>query len=107
MQFLKQLYTTDDIKDSKLLRYRISRGKILHGLYLITICPGVDELEIYPCAILKEPYYKKYPFRIVGLAGDYDGSLRLVEEIVKDIYQKTGNYKLKSYLVKQFEKSRK
>lgn len=106
MRFGKKLYLTEGIADSRRLRYRLKHGKVLRGLYLISICPGVDELEIYHCAFLRQSFYRKYPLKIVGIADSYKGALLLVEQMVQDIYEKTGEYKLKDYLERQFRRSK-
>lgn len=106
MRFAENLYVSEGIKDSRKLRFRLKHGKLLHGCYVIVLCDGQDELEIYHCAYLRQTYYKKYPFRVVGLAKNYDDALLLVERMVQDTYAETGNYKIKKYLEPRFTKKK-
>lgn len=107
MRFAGKLYVSEGIKDSRKLRFRLKHGKLLRGCYVIVLCDGRDELEIYHCAYLRQRFYKKYPFRVVGLAGNYEEALLLVERMVQDTYAENGDYKIKEYLSRQFIKKKK
>ncbi|NLL78470.1 MAG: hypothetical protein GX234_01430 [Clostridiales bacterium] len=91
------------MKDSRKLRYRLKKGKLLHGIYVIALSEGRDELDIYHCALFRQSFFRKNPRRVVGLADSHEEAVELVVQIVQDIFSKTGEYKIKSYLEKQFK----
>ena len=71
------------------------------NIYVISLAYGNDLFSIHHCAYLKQKIYHKHPLFVIGIANGYDEAIKLVQKIVEDIYEKTGEYKIKDYLKHQ------
>ena len=100
MRFHKELYVGASIRNVRKVKWKLKHHAGQLRVFVITLSGGRDELEIYHCAFLQQRYYKKYPPYIVGIAGGYDEAVELLQQMVSDIYEKTGNYQLKEYFLK-------
>lgn len=79
----------------------IRRGHAFEGIYLVFVSEREGELlEIY--SALRYPYkhFRKNKRTVVGIAQGYDEALNLVKTIIEDVYNSTGGFKLKDYLVR-------
>ena len=88
-------YYTYGIKEKKLARivWDIEKGKEIKKLFVVTIPLGSSGiLEIYEYNKLLEPLFSSLtsePY-IVGLAPDKEQAEELVEAIIQDVYDNTG-----------------
>lgn len=80
------------------IKWKLKHNAGQLDIYVIMLATGNDLLEIMHCAYLQQTYYKKTPPFIVGVAKGYNGALELVEEIVQDTYEQTGDYKVKDFI---------
>lgn len=99
MKFYKNLYIGETIKDAKKVKRKLITGAGQLGIYVITLCKGRDQLEIYHCAFLQQKYYRKNPPFIVGIAGGYDEAVEIVRKIAEEAYASNGNCDLKKYIL--------
>ncbi len=79
-------------------KLRHSAGQL--RVFVIALSRGRDQMEIYHCAFLQQKYYKKHPPYVVGIAGGYEEALELLQQMVADVYNKTGNCRLKEYFLR-------
>lgn len=100
MRFHRELYVDNSIRNVRKVKWKLKHHDGQLRIFVIALSPGRDELEIYHCALLQQKYYKKYPPYIVGIAGGYDNAVELLQQMVADIYRKTGGYALKEYFLK-------
>ena len=87
--FHEKLYS-DGFSDKKLrsIKYKIKRGKLMAGIFLITLPLAEDGiLEIYRYPEFLLPMYKSLDSKvmIVGIAKSKEDAFSLVERIVKDV----------------------
>ncbi len=99
MKFYKDLYVGDTIKNIKKVKRKLWRNAGQVGIYVIALCEGQDQLEIYNSAYLQQKYYKKYPPYIIGIANGYDEAVGIVCKIAKEAYEVNQNCDLKKYLL--------
>ena len=59
---------------------------------------GADLPEIIQAVCLKQDYYKKQEFTVIGVAGYKQESLELMAKIIDDTYQHTGTFNVRQYL---------
>lgn len=93
MRVLDALYTygIPEKKQNRIIS-RIHRGKKNKGIFVVCLPLTEDGiLEIYPYKTLLQPYYQKLDreISIVGISFNKDGAMRIVQEIVQDIYNAT------------------
>lgn len=107
MRFYKYLYTTDKYskKQKKIcrkLKWNIGQIKV----HVIALASGNDLLEIYHCAFLQQKAFRKSDIFIVGIAEGYDEAVALSQKIVSDVYEETGDVKVKEYILNQQSQKR-
>lgn len=95
IHFYKKLYVGDSIskKRSKIL-WKLRAGKIMPTVYCIALddAPNGDMLDIYHNAVLRQPYYRRNKPYIMGIAGNYEEAVGLVETMLADTMAQTGSY---------------
>lgn len=107
MKFYKELYIGDTVKDIN----KIKRKLKFHAgtfVYVICLCQGEDQLEIFHSSYLKQKYYRFHPPIIIGIASDEKEAIALVVKITEECVEHTGGGNLKEYLkIKVKNKSKK
>lgn len=103
MKFYKKLYTGESVKHPNKVKWKLLRGKLQPGIYVITLASGADQLEIYHSAFLKQSYYKICPPYIVGIAGGYEEAVDMVVRMTEAAIEHTGSPDLKKYLFPENE----
>lgn len=97
MKFYKELYIGDTVKDPEKIKRKLKRhaGTLV---YVICLSKGVDQLEIFHSAYLKQKYYRIHPPIIVGIASGYKEAVNIVVKITEECLEQTGGCDLKGYL---------
>lgn len=103
MYFYKNLYVGPSVKDPDEVRRKLLIGEGQFTIYVIALSPskpgpGANQLEIMHCANLKNPYYKKYPPYIIGIASGSTEAIEMVRELVQEAYEHTGSADVRTYL---------
>ena len=98
-QFYKNLYVGDSIKNPRKIKRKLNTNAGLVGVYVITLCNGPDQLEIYSSAVLMQPFYRHAPLYVIGIAGSYEEAVAIVEKIAIQSYEQNGDCDLKKYLL--------
>lgn len=104
LNYHPDLYLGESIKEKKLdkIKKKLENKPLLSGVFLITLSKNSsDQLEIYNAKQLVQKYYEKYPPYVVGIAGNYDEAVRMVERMVQECMEKRGDCALKEYLLCQ------
>lgn len=103
MRYYRHLYLGAGIekKREKVIR-RLEEGKPQPGVHIITLPRGgKNQLEIYPAAQFLQPDFPWKDFFVVGIGKGFDEALELVEEITKEVYNKTESADIRSYIIKK------
>lgn len=101
MKYYKHLYLSEGLekKKDKIIQ-KIEAGKILPGIFLVTLAPDEkNQLEIHRYILLLQPVFHREELFVVGISKDYEGALELVEEITQEVYNKTKNADIRSYIL--------
>ena len=99
MKWYKKLYAGESIahKTGRVKWKIIHNAGQLH-VYVITLASNEKNLlELIPSWEFMQKYYPKKHKMIIGLAGDYEEALLLVEQIIGEIYEKTGGFDVRSF----------
>ncbi len=103
MKWYRDLYCSENIKnDKKKIIHDIRHHKRQWNIYVITLARNhYDLLDIYHVNVLYQPYYKKREneITIIGIAKGKEEAIQLVQTIVMDVYKKTGDCKVKEYVM--------
>ena len=103
MYFYKNLYAGPSIRDPEEVKRKLMRGEGQFTIYVIALSPsipgpGSNQLEILHCVNLQQPYYKKYPPFIIGIAAGRTEAVELVLKLVQEAYDHTGSGDVRAYL---------
>ena len=103
MYFYTNLYAGPSIRDPEEVKRKLMRGEGQFTIYVIALSPSVpgpgsNQLEILHCANLKQPYYRKYPPFIIGIAAGRTEAVELVQRLVQEAYDRTGSGDVRAYL---------
>lgn len=93
LRVLDALYTygIPEKKKNRIIS-RINKCKQNNNLFVVCLPLSEDGiLEIYPYKTLLQPYYRKSgkDISIVGISKNKDGAMKIVQEIVQDVYDAT------------------
>ncbi|MCM1189090.1 MAG: hypothetical protein NC541_07305 [bacterium] len=96
------LYLGESIPVKKLdkIKRKLENRPLFAGVFLIALSRNPrDQLEIYEAGQLAQRYYMNNPPYIVGIAGDYNEAVGLVERLVQECLRERGDCALKEYLL--------
>ncbi|MEG1847499.1 MAG: hypothetical protein RRX92_03275 [Lachnospiraceae bacterium] len=100
MRFYKELYVSDNcIEKKNKICWKLKHHAGQLNIFVITLAPGNDLLEIYHCAYLQQRYYKRTEQFIIGIAGGYEEAIALSTKIIDEVYQNTGTTDVKRYFM--------
>lgn len=86
----------------KRIKWKINHNAGLLNIYIIVLCRyGTNLLEIIQTRELLQKSYPKGQLYVVGLAKGYDEAIETAAKIVVDVYQHTGGFQVKKYLLQQ------
>lgn len=97
----RHLYVSEFLeeKQDKILR-KLKENRFQPGVYLITFAQnGVDELEFYSTALLKQHVYEDTPIFVVGIAEGYEDAVEMVARITGEVYDQTGTAEIRRYIM--------
>ena len=99
MRFYKNLYVSESMaKKKEKVIAKLNKKKYPLKTYVIALIEeGENQLEFYSTLMFRQGSV----IDAVGLASGYDDALYLVEEIAKEVYEKTGDLDIRSYIRKQ------
>lgn len=101
LKFHPRLYLGESMKDKKVdkIKKKLETRPLFSGVFVITLSRNSsDQLEIYDGKLLCQSYYKKNPPYVIGLAGNWEEAIGLVERIVTECVSARGDCRLKEYL---------
>lgn len=99
LKWMKNYYIGDSVKNPTRIRARITAGKFVPDIYIITLSdnPG-NILEILPSGMLMQRGVRAICPLIIGMARGRDEAMEMVREIIQRVYTETGDFKIKEYL---------
>lgn len=80
---------------------KVNKYSKMPGIYILAL-PMNDKnvLDIYPLYILSQKHYKKADIRIVGIGCGYDEAMEVMQRLIIDCYQITGQCKISNMIEK-------
>lgn len=99
LQWYKNCYLGEGIRDAEKIRNKIEQGKLVHGIYLVTFSDNPDNLlEILPAVVLKQSPVRSLCPEIIGMAKGKEEAMAMVSEILSEVYEETGTFQVREYL---------
>lgn len=99
-----KLYLGDSIREKKLgkLIKKLEKKPFFSGVFLIAVSRNAsDQLEILDARQLVQSYYQSHSLYVVGIAGNRDEAVELVERLAQECLKERGDCALKEYLLCQ------
>lgn len=108
MQFLEQLYLSDNISEKEeRVRSSLRKKKPAGDWFIITISTMRDGmLDILPAMLIRQKWYETGSLQVLGVAKGYFHALSLMEKMTLDVYKSTGKCRLKEYFLTGMEKDK-
>lgn len=76
----------------------IDNRKVTYGVFCITFSSNRDNLfDILNANELRFPYYHKTDVYIIGLTKGREEALHMVQDLLIEVYQNTGEFKVREY----------
>lgn len=99
IKWCSKLYLDEKIrKEPDKWKMRLEEGKLSYSLFCIALASNEKNLfDIMDCNELWFRHYRQSEVCIVGLAGDKENAIRLLQNIIEDIYRETGDLKVREY----------
>lgn len=106
IRFYKNLYVSASLQKKKdRLIEKLKAGKYPLTVYLLVMLEGSEnQIEFYPAALLYQKIIPKEGLFVVGLAFGHEDAVYLVEDIVREVYEKTGDADIRTYIMEQEKK---
>jgi len=100
MKWYRCLYIGEQAKkDRHRIISKIRHNKLQAGIYVITLAFNQrDLLDIYPSYVLRQKYFQKQDYLIVGIAKGYKEAVELATTIVTEVYTETGTFGIREYI---------
>lgn len=105
MRWFKDLYVGYNIlTEQNRIVEEIKRGEFQIAIYVLTLPENdYDVLEIYPSNVLIQKKYKDSDMVVVGIAGGKEEALDMMQLVIMDCYEDTGDVNVKKYILEQME----
>lgn len=103
MKFYRNLYVSESLekKKDKIIQ-KMKQGKYPFTIYILALIEeGENQMEFYSAALLRQKVVSDDGIFVVGIAAGYDDAVYLVEDIAKEVYEKTGDLDIRSYIREQ------
>lgn len=100
MQFLKEMYVGEGIKNIQKVRWKLKHGAGMKDIYVISLASGSNQLECIHCACFKQKMIRQNVGLIVGLAKGYAEAQGLIVTMIEETVRETGGANVKEYLRK-------
>ncbi len=104
MQYYRYLYVDKKLKEKKKDRIisRMEKGIYRPAVHLIVLPAGPeDQLEIVGTSQLRQKGFPDEDFFVVGIAKDQGDAIKMVAEIVEEVYNETGGTDVRSYILEK------
>ena len=105
MQFMGSLYVGETIASAEYkIVEKVHKGEVVSDLYLITFSSHPDNmLDVMLEKEALQTCYKKQGLKVVGIAGDKEEAIELVQFIIEESIKETGNADVREFLRKKWE----
>ena len=100
MKWYSDLYISDSIgKKANKIKWKINHSAGTLDTYVIAFPSNPDNLlDMIPTTDLLQKAYPKDNLHIIGLAKGYYEGIELIQQIITDAYEATGDVNIKKYL---------
>lgn len=111
MKYYFELYLSEELKERREeIIDKIEHQKIMINKYLIVLTKNErNHLEFFDSAMLGQEIFDRDSLFVIGIADGRYGAMALVQKIVQEVHEETGQADIRRYLLdkqKDFEEGR-
>ena len=98
-EFSDNLYWGPKVKRKAIVKLNLYLGRGQFNVFCVTKAMNDnDQLDIIHCAFLRQPYYRKHPIFIYGIASSYNEAVDIVLKISEEASKAGMEGRLSEYL---------
>ena len=98
LKWCRDLRIGESVKEADRIRRKLNHGKIVPGVDLITFSENPRNLlEIIPALTMIQQSAADICPEILGLAGNKDEAVEMTVEIIQEVYDRTGDFRVEEY----------
>lgn len=98
LKWNRDLLIGERIKDIRKIQKKLNSGKPVPGIYLITLSDNPSNLmEILPALTLIQETAADICPEIIGITKSKDDAFDMAADIIRKIYDETGEFRIKEY----------
>lgn len=99
LKWYKNLYVGSSIEEKKdKIIWNVNHKVGMLSTYVVAIATNEKNLiDIFSSNLLLQKGFRKSCPLILGIAGDYDEAVRITIQMIDEIYQETGGFKVRKY----------
>lgn len=103
MKWYRKLYVGENAKKDRFkFVWKVKHRKMVWEGYVIVLASNEQNLlDIIPVSELLQSYYQEREMFIIGIAKGYQESLEVTRNIVDEVYQKTGGFHIRNYVLEK------
>lgn len=98
IKFRKKLYLGPSVKDVNKSKWKIKTGRGQFDIYLLVYNHDSEKLEYFHNALFKQKAFYHHDYDVVGLGGNTEECIEIIEQIVKETFDIIGEYNISKYL---------
>lgn len=99
MKWADHLYVSESVAEKREIIIRKANRNVglVHVYFVALASNGSDLFDIFDGAYLKQPSFYKQDLKIIGIAENKAEAIDLTVQIVKDMYEMTGDFQVQEY----------
>ena len=99
LKWQENFLTGESVKDSEKIKKKLNSGKLVPGIYLLTLSENpLNLMDIIPAAMLiQRSFYGICP-KIIGMAKGKEEALEMVRSLIDEMYRETGTFAAAEYI---------
>ncbi|MCR4754841.1 MAG: hypothetical protein K5868_04825 [Lachnospiraceae bacterium] len=98
MRFHKEMYVAPSVKNVLKTRWKLRTGRGSLNIYVIVLNHDSKKVEYFHNGMLKQRILHNRDLYIVGLARSGQECMELIERMMQDAYEATGEYDIYKYM---------
>lgn len=102
MRFHNKLYIGESIKHPQRVKWKLRVAAGQFQVYLIVISNNKEnQLECFHNSLLKQKFFRRQKLYVVGIAGNYEEAMELIQRITQECVSKTNTANIKAFLMNE------
>src|SRR5699024_5716676 len=99
LRWIENYYVGSSVRKPEEMKEKINSGFFAPGIYLLTLSDNPNNLlEFLPAASLKQKAVYRLCPTIIGIAWGKEEAIELTCQILKEVYERTGSFRVEDYL---------